>query len=103
MTLLTDPANPKSISLEAAIYLEREARLAMPGGYHYWQARGDNSPPPEEHFCAHCGGWYGVPHTIGPGHNDTHREGHVCKFVYSPSWCACIDCTVARAMPRHTH
>lgn len=61
MELLTDPTKPKNISLEAAIKRERTARLAMPGGYHYWQARGDNTPPPEEHFCSHCGGWYGVP------------------------------------------
>lgn len=97
VTLLTDPTKPKNISLEAAIERERKARLAMPGGYHYWQIRGDRTPPTEEHFCSHCGGWYGVLHTIGEGRYFTHNKGELCRFAFSLYWCACIDCCVARA------
>lgn len=96
--LLTDPSKPKNLTVETAIRRERGARLAHPGGYHYWRARGDDQPPIEEHFCGHCGGWYGVPHSTGSEPYHTHRSGHLCRHAFSVHWCACIDCCVIRAL-----
>ena len=97
VTLLTDPNEPAGQALFEAIDRERRRRAGMIGGYHYWRQRGDDAPPPEEHYCGHCAGWFGVPHPIGEAPHNTHRPGFYCRFARTDTWCACIDCTVARA------
>lgn len=74
-------------------------RLRQKGrAYHYWQVRGDAEPPPVEHWCEWCQGFYGVPHEIdqGPGVS-THTTGQLCRELgrYPGNrQCACIDCVV---------
>lgn len=77
--------------LERRIAAERRRRLAGASGigtWHYWRARGDDGPPPEEYWCAYCAGWYGVPHDM------THQRGSLCRLMGTRQ-CACIDCWVA--------
>lgn len=106
--------NPRA-NIDTAIAQERAARLENPGGYRYRVARGDHDyylaalargdtaemhrwAPTEEHWCDHCAGWYGVPHTIGKRAGvDTHIVGELCRSIgHAPGnpQCACIDCQV---------
>lgn len=77
--------------IEQRIAAERERRMQDAvdgvGTWHYWRARGDDGPPPEEHWCAYCAGWFGVPHDM------LHEDG-LCRNLGRPGQCACIDCWV---------
>lgn len=84
-------------SFEEAVLEERQKRLAMKRGYHYWRERGDTGPPPESHYCSFCAGYFGVPHT------GSHPKGG-CRMLSrafaSDRQCACIECVVAEQMVR---
>ena len=75
-------------TIDQRITAERARRMRGATGvgtWHYWVARGDDGPPPEEHWCAHCAGWFGAPHDL------IHQPGALCRSVGS-GMCACIDC-----------
>lgn len=69
---------------------ERRRHLVREGRpYHHWHLSPRNGPPPEEHWCEFCVGFFGVPHT----HDRPCRE--VGKALAGERVCACIECMVA--------
>jgi hypothetical protein len=62
--------------------------------YHHWHTNRDE-PPPTEHWCRFCVGFFGVPHS-DEFHNIHDKEcREVGKALSGRRNCACIECHVA--------
>lgn len=66
--------------------------------YHHWQESGDPQPPPVEHWCEYCVGFYGVPHDnihINPFTKLQQLCPQINKAMAGQRQCVCIDCVCA--------